>query len=307
MNIKGVNGADGYGIYMSESKDDVYKKIKVIKVGATLPYVKTGLVDGKTYCFKVRAYKKMGSKAYWGAYSDVKTIKVGESSGEEPKVSADYLKRLKEQEEEVIEVCMNNEWDPNGGSKYPLYQVLSISFIDLMSDGWMDLVVRSSYSGEDNPVILKVYSITPHGFTNSFTYPENTTDGNLKSSFKMYKNKTSGGQFFIGHFIYDSSGANGQIGTRFNEYYNMSIWDDKPIMGAYYQLNYHKLVGDDGDNSFVNSGSTTSAADYKKSEEKYFNNLTLLNYKETTVSYDATVSSDERRKALIKAYEANFN
>ena len=68
-----VNGASGYVVYMSTSKNGTYKKIGTT---SKLSYKKTGLVKGKIYYFKVRAYKKVNGVNIYGAYSPIKSVKI---------------------------------------------------------------------------------------------------------------------------------------------------------------------------------------------------------------------------------------
>ena len=68
-----VKGADGYQVYYSTSKDGKYKKlVSTSKVSLK----KTGLTSGKTYYFKVRAYKKTDSATLFGSFSSVKSAKI---------------------------------------------------------------------------------------------------------------------------------------------------------------------------------------------------------------------------------------
>ena len=53
-----------------------YKKIKTIANAKTVSLVKSGLKKGKTYSFRVRAYKKLGNKKVYGSYSSTKSIKI---------------------------------------------------------------------------------------------------------------------------------------------------------------------------------------------------------------------------------------
>ena len=71
-----VAGAQGYEVYMANSRNGSYKSIK--NTGAsTTSYSKTGLVKGKKYYFKMRAYTKTGTgiKVYSG-YSKIKAVTV---------------------------------------------------------------------------------------------------------------------------------------------------------------------------------------------------------------------------------------
>lgn len=67
-----VTGATGYEIYMAKGNGKYVK----IKTTAANYYCKTKLTKGATYKFKVRAFKKVGSNVYYGAYSSTKVVKV---------------------------------------------------------------------------------------------------------------------------------------------------------------------------------------------------------------------------------------
>ncbi len=68
-----IGGATGYQVYYSTSKSGDYKKLKST---SALSYKKTELKSGKTYYFKVRAYKKAGGKVLYGSFSDIKSVKI---------------------------------------------------------------------------------------------------------------------------------------------------------------------------------------------------------------------------------------
>ena len=68
-----VNGADGYQVYASDSKNGTYTRIKTTKgTGATDESLRTG----KTRYYKVRAYRKVNKKAVYGSFSKVKKVTV---------------------------------------------------------------------------------------------------------------------------------------------------------------------------------------------------------------------------------------
>ncbi|MGN1444145.1 MAG: fibronectin type III domain-containing protein, partial [Acutalibacteraceae bacterium] len=69
-------GADGYVLYMATSKNGKYTKIATLKGNTKVSYTKTGLTAGKTYYFKVAAYKTYAGSNVYGAYSAVKYAKV---------------------------------------------------------------------------------------------------------------------------------------------------------------------------------------------------------------------------------------
>jgi len=72
---KKTTGATGYEIYM-KTNNAGYKKIKSISKAKTVSYAKTGLKKGKTYSFRLRAYKTVNGSKIYGAYSKVKKIKL---------------------------------------------------------------------------------------------------------------------------------------------------------------------------------------------------------------------------------------
>ncbi|MGN0654617.1 MAG: leucine-rich repeat protein [Oscillospiraceae bacterium] len=69
-------GASGYVVYMATSKNGTYKKIATVKGSTKVSCTKTGLTKGKTYYFKVKAYKTVDGKNIYGAYSAVKSGKI---------------------------------------------------------------------------------------------------------------------------------------------------------------------------------------------------------------------------------------
>ena len=62
----------GYNIYMATSKNGTYKNI-----GSTSnkSFTKGNLTKGKTYYFKVRAYRTIDGKKVYSSYSSIKSIK----------------------------------------------------------------------------------------------------------------------------------------------------------------------------------------------------------------------------------------
>jgi hypothetical protein len=63
----------GYEVYMATSKNGKYSKVATITKNSTTSYKKTELTAGKTYYFKVRAYKTINGKKSYGAYSEILT------------------------------------------------------------------------------------------------------------------------------------------------------------------------------------------------------------------------------------------
>lgn len=64
----------GYQIYRKKGSSGTYKLIKTIKKNTTVTYKNTGLAKNTTYYYKVRTYKVVDGKYYYGAFS--KALKV---------------------------------------------------------------------------------------------------------------------------------------------------------------------------------------------------------------------------------------
>ncbi len=71
-----VAHAGGYRIYRYNSKTKKYEKIATVKGNKTFSYKDTKLKKGSTMKYKVRAYKTYNGTNYYGAYSEVVSIKV---------------------------------------------------------------------------------------------------------------------------------------------------------------------------------------------------------------------------------------
>ncbi|MCO7123780.1 S8 family serine peptidase [Ihubacter massiliensis] len=73
---KKVKGASGYGLYRSTSKNGVYKYIKRISRSNTTSYINSsGLKTGRTYYYKMRAYRTVSGKRIYGSYSKIYSAK----------------------------------------------------------------------------------------------------------------------------------------------------------------------------------------------------------------------------------------
>lgn len=71
-----VKGADGYKVYKYDSKAGKYKAVKTIKSGKTVKWTNSKLKKGKTYSYKVKAYRTVdGKKVYSPSYSKVAKAK----------------------------------------------------------------------------------------------------------------------------------------------------------------------------------------------------------------------------------------
>ena len=74
---KKVAGASGYQVYRANSKSGKYTLAATIKKGSSVSYTNKNLKAGKTYYYKVRAYRTVNNKKVYGSYSAVKVAKAG--------------------------------------------------------------------------------------------------------------------------------------------------------------------------------------------------------------------------------------
>lgn len=74
LSWKKVNGATGYQVYRATSKKGSFKKVKS---PASARYTQSGLSKGKTYYYKIRAYRKVKKSNKYGAFSNVISYRPG--------------------------------------------------------------------------------------------------------------------------------------------------------------------------------------------------------------------------------------
>jgi len=65
-----VSGASGYEVFRSTSLSGTYT---LIKTTTAISYINTRLTTGRTYYFKVRAYRLVGATKIYGAFTAVKS------------------------------------------------------------------------------------------------------------------------------------------------------------------------------------------------------------------------------------------
>ena len=70
-----ISGATGYKIYRSTKKSSGYKCVKTVTKSSTTSFVNKSLKKGTKYYYKVRAYRKSGSKYAYSSYSSVRYTK----------------------------------------------------------------------------------------------------------------------------------------------------------------------------------------------------------------------------------------
>ena len=71
-----VTRASGYRVYRYNSTTKKYERIAILKGNTTCSYIDSKLKKGATVKYKGRAYKTYDGVNYYGAYSDILTIKV---------------------------------------------------------------------------------------------------------------------------------------------------------------------------------------------------------------------------------------
>lgn len=73
---KKVKGASGYEIYRSVNKKKKWKRAAIIKKGSTTGWTQKKLKKGRTYFYKIKAYRVVNGKKYYGKFSKVKAVKI---------------------------------------------------------------------------------------------------------------------------------------------------------------------------------------------------------------------------------------
>lgn len=73
---KKVDGASGYEIYRAASKNSKYKCVKTITKGSTVTWKNSNLTKGRTYYYKIKAYRVVNGKKVYSSFSSIKYIKV---------------------------------------------------------------------------------------------------------------------------------------------------------------------------------------------------------------------------------------
>ena len=73
---KKVKGASGYEVYRSTKKNGKYAAVKTINKGKKVTFTNKNLKKGKTYYYKIKAYKKVNGKKVLGQFSAVKSVKI---------------------------------------------------------------------------------------------------------------------------------------------------------------------------------------------------------------------------------------
>jgi len=109
-----VSGANGYVIQRSTKKDSGYKTIKTITKGSTVTYTNSKLSLGKTYYYRVRAYRTVGGQKVYSNYSGKKSLQV--------KLKKPVIKNLKVTSTKAIKITWNKV---NKAQGYVIYRATS--------------------------------------------------------------------------------------------------------------------------------------------------------------------------------------
>lgn len=71
INWSSIVGATGYEVYRSESPKQSYKYVSTVTGNSNTTFTNTGLITGKVYYYKVRAYYSASGKKVYGNFSNV--------------------------------------------------------------------------------------------------------------------------------------------------------------------------------------------------------------------------------------------
>lgn len=103
-----VSRASAYSIYRSNSKNGEYKYVKTVSTSSAKDY---NLASNKTYYYKVRAFKTLDNKKYYGSYSDIFTTRTKPSQVKNLRLSSNSSSQI------------TIEWDKiSGVSGYAVYK-----------------------------------------------------------------------------------------------------------------------------------------------------------------------------------------
>ena len=146
---------NGYRIYKYNSSTKGYDILKDITTNATTAYTVSGLKTGGTYYYKIRAFKKIGTKTYYGVISD--TLKVTSPEKGTPVANHGRLK-----------VSGANIVDKNGRK----FQIIGMSTHGLMWEDFSDITSKASLKvlRDDwgvNTIRLAMYTEEYAGYTTS--------------------------------------------------------------------------------------------------------------------------------------------
>lgn len=172
--------ASGYQIFRSDSSDGTYKRIKTIKGNKTFTHTAGNLVNGNTYYFKIRPYRTVDGKTYYGDYSVVRKRvmnKVGyeyESYYDKAKRiwGTDYYKEYTSSSaaSKNMKTIKVKTWDINSkGKKYTRYHYLTVH---KNIAGTVEQIFKEIYNGKEKFPIKDVGGYSWRGDTSSSEHCE---------------------------------------------------------------------------------------------------------------------------------------
>jgi len=74
LNWKAISGANGYQIYRTTGSGGVWTKVKTVTSGSATSWANISLTSGKTYTYKVRAYRTVSGAPVVSYFSEPKTV-----------------------------------------------------------------------------------------------------------------------------------------------------------------------------------------------------------------------------------------
>lgn len=135
--------ATGYMVYRSNSSSRGFSTIKNITKSSTTTYTNSSLSSGKTYYYKVRAYRKIGKKTYYGSYSNVVKASTKKSASQ---INKEAMSAYKKFLTNTSYVHPENYEEPAKTEKFAL--------LDINKDGVKELLItdRKAYNNgsQDN-------------------------------------------------------------------------------------------------------------------------------------------------------------
>jgi uncharacterized repeat protein (TIGR02543 family) len=106
-----VAGANGYELYRASSTSGTYS---LVKATTSLNFVNTGLITGKTYYYRVKAYRLVGTTKIYGGYSPIASARTVPAAPTRVKSTATGHNRIR------------TSWNAvTGASGYALYRASS--------------------------------------------------------------------------------------------------------------------------------------------------------------------------------------
>ena len=133
-------------VYRANKSNGTYSKIATIKNKNTTYYKNSNLSSNKKYYYKVRAYKKNGSKTYYGSYSNV--LSVSTTSKSKPYMTAykTFLDKNKYLNGKKVEYFFTHDINNDGICEINCYNNQGVCTKNCISgDDKMQIIAPRSY------------------------------------------------------------------------------------------------------------------------------------------------------------------